>query len=37
MLKYETLFEHKSKAKPWNPINCLCALCKTYVGGVGYT
>ena len=28
--------EFKSKVKSWNPINCPCKLCKTYIGGVGY-
>ena len=36
MLECETLFEFKSKVKSWNPINCPCKLCKTYIGGVGY-
>ena len=31
-----TLLEFKSKLKSWNPINCPCKLCKTYIGGVGY-
>ena len=36
MQECETLFEFKSKVKSWNPINCPCKLCKTYIGGVGY-
>ena len=36
MQECETLFEFKSKVKCWNPINCPCKLCKTYIGGVGY-
>ena len=26
----------ESKVKSWNPINCPCKLCKTYIEGVGY-
>ena len=36
MQECETLFEFKSRVKSWNPINCPCKLCKTYIGGVGY-
>ena len=36
MQECETRFEFKSKVKSWNPINCPCKLCKTYIGGVGY-
>ena len=36
MQECETIFEFKSKVKSWNPINCPCKLCKTYIGGVGY-
>ena len=36
MQECETFSEFKSKVKSWNPINCLCKLCKTYIGGVGY-
>ena len=32
--EYETLFEFKNKVKSWNPINCPCKLCKTYIRGV---
>ena len=34
--EFETLFEFKNKVKSWYPINCLCKLSKTYIGGVGY-
>ena len=36
MQECETLFEFESKVKSWNPINCPCKLCKTYIGGIGY-
>ena len=36
MQEYEVLFEFKSEVKCWNPTNCSCKLCKTYIGGVGY-
>ena len=36
MQECETLFEFKSKVKSWNPINCACKLCETYIGGIGY-
>ena len=36
MQECETLFEYKNKVTSWNPINCLCKLCKTYLAGVGY-
>ena len=36
MQECETLFEFKSKVKSWNPMNCPCKLCKTYIGSVGY-
>ena len=36
MQECETFFEFKSKVKSWNPINCPCKLCKTYIGGIGY-
>ena len=36
MQESETVFEFKSKVKSWNPINCPCKLCKTYIGGIGY-
>ena len=36
MQERETPREFKSKVKSWNPINCPCKQCKTYVGGVAY-
>ena len=36
MQEYEALFEFKSEVISWNPTNCPCKLCKTYIGGVGY-
>ena len=36
MQESETVFEFKSKVKSWNPINCPCKLCKTYIGSIGY-
>ena len=36
MQECETFFEFKSEVKSWNPINCLCKLRETYIGGVGY-
>ena len=33
----ETLTEFKNCVKNWTPDNCRCELCKTYVGGLGYT
>ena len=36
MQECKIIFEFKSKVKSWNPINCSCKLCKTFIGGVGY-
>ena len=36
MQQCQTLVEVKSKVTSWNPINCPCKLCKTYIGGAGY-
>ena len=34
--KIPTLTLFKTKIKQWNPDNCPCKLCKTYVAAVGY-
>ena len=36
IIKAESLQEFKTKLKFWTPLNCLCKLCKTYIGNVGY-
>ena len=36
IIKAESLQEFKMKLKFWTPLNCLCKLCKTYIGNVGY-
>ena len=33
----KTLTEFKNSVKTWTPDNCRCELCKTYIGGLGYT
>ena len=31
-----SLNEFKTKIKQWQPVNCTCRLCKTYINGIGF-
>ena len=32
----KTLAEFKAKKRIWEPIGCICRLCKTYVANLGF-
>ena len=31
-----SLIEFKTRIKQWQPVNCTCRLCKTYINGIGF-